>query len=303
MRFIKLNYYVVNAFLDLIPREFFSKKKMYTILNTEERINYYNKLDTSFLLEESISIGDFKRPRKLKTYYFDLIETLRFFCKTKKLQYKFGDIIEVPVEPSFVKSRPIHSNNSNSIILKLNKVRHFKFIKDKKRFVDKKDILIGRGRVFNSQPHRVDFLNKYYNHPLCNLGTIKSDEMPAEWDVPKLSVKGHLKYKFILSLEGNDVATNLKWIMSSNSIAVMPMPKYETWFMEGTLLPDHHFICLKDDYSDLEKKLNYYIKHTDKALEIVKNANDYVRQFKNKKLEEAIAFGVVKKYFDLQEEH
>ena len=47
----------------------------------------------------------------------------------------------------------------------------------------------------------------------------------------------NLNYKFILAIEGYDVATNLKWIMSSNSLAVMPRPTYATWFMEGTLIP------------------------------------------------------------------
>src|SRR5690606_11186562 len=100
------------------------------------------------------------------------------------------------------------------------------------------------------------------------------------------------------ALEGNDVATNLKWIMSSNSIAVMPLPKYETWFMEGRLVPDYHFICIKDDYSDLEEKLNYYIRHEDKAIEIVSHAHDYVAQFKNKRQEDVIALQVLQKYFD-----
>ena len=47
--------------------------------------------------------------------------------------------------------------------------------------------------------------------------------------------------------------------MSSNSLAVMPKPKFESWFMEGLLIPDHHFVEIKRDYSDLEEKLNYYI--------------------------------------------
>ncbi|GAF01816.1 hypothetical protein JCM21142_433 [Saccharicrinis fermentans DSM 9555 = JCM 21142] len=106
-----------------------------------------------------------------------------------------------------------------------------------------------------------------------------------------------LNYKFILSLEGNDVATNLKWIMSSHSVAVMPTPKYETWFMEGTLIPDYHYIHIKDDYSDLNDKLNYYIHHPEKTEEIRKNANKYIHQFKNKEREDLISLLVLQKYF------
>ncbi len=89
--------------------------------------------------------------------------------------------------------------------------------------------------------------------------------------------------------------------MSSNSIAVMPRPKYETWFMEGTLIPDYHYICIKDDYSDLDEKLKYYIKHPEKAQNIIFHANQYVDQFKNKKQEKLISLLVLKKYFELSE--
>ena len=53
-----------------------------------------------------------------------------------------------------------------------------------------------------------------------------------------------------MCVEGVDVATNLKWVMSSNSIAVMPKPEIESWFMEKTLIPDFHYIEIKKDYSE-----------------------------------------------------
>ncbi|ENT7385234.1 hypothetical protein ACXLUW_000800 [Campylobacter coli] len=37
-----------------------------------------------------------------------------------------------------------------------------------------------------------------------------------------LSKKEQMKYKFIISLEGNDVASNLKWEMNSNSLVLAP---------------------------------------------------------------------------------
>jgi hypothetical protein len=112
-----------------------------------------------------------------------------------------------------------------------------------------------------------------------------------------LTIEEQLDYKFILCLEGNDVASNLKWVMSSQSLAVMPVPKYETWYMEGTLIPDYHYMLIKDDYSDLEERMEYYITHTDKALEIIRNAHQYVDQFKIKQREDLISLLVLDKYF------
>ena len=85
--------------------------------------------------------------------------------------------------------------------------------------------------------------------------------------------------------------------MSSNSIAVMPKPKYETWFMEGRLIADHHYIKIKDDYSDLESKLRFFIKHPKKAELIIENANKHVNQFKDQKKEDLISVMVLDKYF------
>jgi len=140
-------------------------------------------------------------------------------------------------------------------------------------------------------------MEMYFTHPLCDLGHVSKNDPGNIWSKPRLSITEHLKYKFILSLEGNDVATNLKWIMSSNSIAVMPRPKYETWFMEGTLQPDFHYIEIKDDYSNLEEKMAYYINHPHEAEAIIINAHKFINQFKDKNTEARISLMVLDKYF------
>lgn len=142
-------------------------------------------------------------------------------------------------------------------------------------------------------------MEMYFQHPLCDLGDIGkyNDGLPSIWKKPKMTIKEHLQYKFIMALEGNDVSSNLKWIMSSNSIAVMPEPEFETWFMEGTLIPDYHYIRIKADYSDLEERINYYITHPEEAQEIINHAHEYIEQFKNKKREKLISLLVLQKYF------
>lgn len=90
---------------------------------------------------------------------------------------------------------------------------------------------------------------------------------------------------------------NLKWVMSSNSVGVMPRPKYESWFMEGRLQPGVHYIEIKDDYSDLEDKIQYYSTHVEEAEAIIRNAHAFVEQFRDKEREELISILVLEKYF------
>lgn len=261
------------------------------------RVNYYNKLDRNVWIgEEPIEIRELRKFKKPKAYYFDTFEYARYFNPLFKLNLLIGDITYVAAFPSVQKSRPVGGENSNGVLLKLDKHRHFVFLNDDIPFEEKKDMLIGRAAI--RQEHRMRFMEMYFDHPMCDLGQVNKNGGNLAWLKPKISILAHLEYKFILSLEGYDVATNLKWIMSSNSIAVMPKPKYETWFMEGRLIPDVHYILIKDDYSDVEERLSYYINHPDEALKIIRNANNYVRQFLDKDKEDLVSILVLKKYFE-----
>ena len=116
-----------------------------------------------------------------------------------------------------------------------------------------------------------------------------------------MSTEEQLHYKFILSLEGYDVATNLKWILSSNSLCFATKHRYETWFMEGRLIPNYHYVLIKDDYSDLIEKITYYTEHEEEALAIIAHAHEHVRPFLDKKHEDEVALLVLKTYFEKTE--
>ena len=68
--------------------------------------------------------------------------------------------------------------------------------------------------------------------------------------------------------------------------------------MEGTLIPDYHYVAIKPDYSDLEEKLNYYIQHPEKAEEIIQHAHDYIKPYRNNRLNKLISLLVIDKYFE-----
>lgn len=299
----KILYYVKAFLRQLMPGALFRSKlprKLRTVNRFDKeylrkRVNYYNRIANNRALgAPAIPLHDFKVPKKQRVYYFDTFEFTRYFSPNLIASFLFGDITHVPEQPSIVKSRPIQGDNSNSVILKLNKVRHFKFIHDPKKFEEKKSILVGRSVV--KVPHRVRFYEKYFDHPLCDLGQINTNKNP-QWIKDRLTITQHLDYKFILCLEGYDVATNLKWVMSSNSVAVMPKPKFETWFMEGTLIPNYHYIEIKDDYSDLEIRLKHFIENPGEALKIIAHAQEYIQQFLNEDQEELISLLVLEKYF------
>jgi hypothetical protein len=101
----------------------------------------------------------------------------------------------------------------------------------------------------------------------------------------KLTIKQQLEYMFIISVEGNDFATNLSWIMLSNSVPdesaehfhhlmvqallgpvpLMPIPYVETWKMESELVPYIHYVPLNNDFSDLDEKMEWCTNNIDKC--------------------------------------
>jgi hypothetical protein len=234
-----------------------------------------------------------------KTYYFDAMEYARYFSQDLRWILDAGDKPYVAPEPAIVKNRPIVEHNENSVILNLDKNRHFLFVRDNKPWRDKKNMTIFRGDLGPRKENRDVFMNRWYGHPMVDAASTNRSEQHPEWQREKLTIGDHLDFKFIMSLEGNDVASNLKWIMSSNSIAVTPCLTQETWFMEGTLIPNYHYIEVKPDFSDLEERLTYYIEHPDEAEAIIQHAHDYISQFRDEKREKLISVLVLKKYFDI----
>lgn len=264
-----------------------------------ERVNYYCKLEGTQLPPNAPELGKhtISNKRGQSVYFFDSYEYTRYFPDRLKWFLKGGDVTTIPPHPTIVKSRPIKGDNANSVLLKMDKVRHFFFVEDTIPFEKKAAKALFRGYI-HGKPNRQLFIEKFIDNPMCDVrDTAPHSTNPKEWQAKNMSIAKHLDYRYIMALEGNDVASNLKWIMSSNSIAVMPRPTYETWYMEGKLIPNYHYIEIKPDFSDLTERLEYYNNHIDEAKEIIKNANKYAQQFRDKKRESLISLMVLEKYF------
>lgn len=245
------------------------------------------------------TLGGYKRKMFHTAYYFDQHDVTRWFPKHLRWSYCPGDVYFTPETPSVVKSRLLSDDNLCSVVLKLDKLRHFMFVHDTKSFSEKQDKVIFRGKIRQSRV-RETFLRQYFHHPLFDCGVVgKNEGCPEEWMTPKKTIREHLDYKFIMALEGNDVASNLKWVMSSNSLAVMTKPTCETWFMEGTLKAGYHYVEVKEDFSDLPEKIQYYIDHPDEAEQIIRHAHEYVSQFFDTEREELLQLMVLARYFEL----
>lgn len=267
----------------------------------DERVNYYNQLrEPAALPPDSLLLENhtYRKRRGGSVYFFDTFEFTRYFPKHFRWLHQPGDVTCLFDKPTIVKTRPLKKENTlfaNSVLLNQDKIRHFLFVKDPIPFDAKEAKVLFRGEV-HGKPTRQKFLQMFKGKPGFDVGDT-SKKLDASLQAGKLTINDHFKYRYIMSLEGNDVASNLKWVMSSNCIAVMPRPTCESWFMEGTLVPNYHYIEIKPDFSDLEERIQYYNEHTEEALAIIEHAHEFVSQFLDPEREKIISYLVMRKYF------
>lgn len=304
----KLLYYVEEYGRRLVPRFvcLWRRKRMLRSLERrtdypllKKRLDYYCGIaDTTTFPKISLPLGRYPRHNCFKVYRLDSGDVLRYFPQRLRWRIEGGDNVSVFPIPTVVKSRPLCPGNRNDVLLKLNRVRHYIFVDDRLRWEDKKDLAVFRGKC-SGKPLRIRFLNRFAGSELVDAGCNDCPEgVPERCFVKKMSLYEQLSYKFVVCLEGNDVASNLKWVMGSNSLAVMPHPRFETWFMEGLLEPGVHYVEVHDDFSDLEDKLRYYIAHPEEAERIVRAANAWTEQFRDGRTERHLQIAVMQRYFE-----
>ena len=240
----------------------------------------------------------------------------------KRFSFSRGDVITEDQQNNWTLCKNRCDGNTSSVLLRcFNIDRHWGNYYNKPRdipFENKKNVVFWRGVSTGSSQHfsakewnprpanRFTLVEKWFNK--TNQIDVGFSFIHRDWLKPKYQkyVKGNcntedfLRYKYILSIEGNDKDSGINWKLNSNSVVFMAKPRVTSWLMETTLIPNKHYILLKDDFSDLYEKLEWCNNNQDKCIEIIKNANAFMQQFANNALEEKLEMDVLNKYFELK---
>ena len=146
----------------------------------------------------------------------------------------------------------------------------------------KQDNVVWRGAT-TGEAQRVNFVKNYFDKYDVAFATIKQKPEMIHFKKKKVSIKDQLNYKFIVSLEGNDVASNLRWVLASNSIPIMTKPYWQSWIMEERLKPNVHYLELNPDLSNLEELLAWAADNDGQCQQIAENGKNYMAQFLDEK--------------------
>jgi len=131
--------------------------------------------------------------------------------------------------------------------------------------------------------HRCQFVRQHLNSSLI-YARLTSSPLFQTKDAPYLfgksvTKKDILQYKVVISLEGNDVSSGLKWNLLSNSVVMMPPTTATSWLMEEILEPWVHYIPLRQDGSDAEEMIRWVGENDLKARRIAERGALFMYDF------------------------
>jgi len=107
-----------------------------------------------------------------------------------------------------------------------------------------------------------------YHHGGLTNGTVNGVKIIRE----KVGVEVVQQYKVVISFEGNDVASGLKWMLQSESVVLMPPPTRTSWAMEELLQPWVHYIPMFPNGSNAEQMVQWALDHDRDAKRIAERA-------------------------------
>lgn len=232
-----------------------------------------------------------------------LIDFLRPFYKipSKVDSFKFpiyyGEDRETGTLPIIRKSRKI--TDDRSIIYDLRSLRYntpcIEVVKSDIDWNKKKNNVVWRGAT-TGQVTRERFVKKYFDKYNIGFSTVKQKPHLAQYMKQKVSISEQLKFKFIVSLQGNDLASNIRWVLLSNSVPIMPKPAWVGWTMEDKLIHNVHYLELNEDLSNLEELLEWAENNNEACQEIANNGKMYVSQFLDRNYNDKIRMMLLEEY-------
>jgi Glycosyl transferase family 90 len=250
------------------------------------------------------------KDRRFRGYCYPIIRSLNILGAKYKRKYILlvsGDNRRIFVRNGLLAKTRVIGDAAISL-LKLKPQRHWQYLLDvasiDMAYKQKKSMAVWRGGTtggISKVVQRRDLVSRYYDNEKFDIGfsaVTQKNNVEERYIKELLSRDEQLAYKCLVSVEGNDVSTALKWMLVSRSTVLMPVPSVESWLMEGLLVPFEHYVPLENDFSDLEEKFDWAMSNEAECMAISQNAREYMRPFLDLEREILIECEVLKRYLD-----
>jgi hypothetical protein len=272
------------------------------MIDIRSRLNYYTGNNNKRTPPVNIGTQGYDIPIKLNfemyrlnyskihpnTHYPPDVIRYLSYVKNKDIYMQCGDSSFNGDWPVMVKVRDTH-RNSSGVIVNFDSTRHMggMFDHPDPPWDSKCDDCVWRGADTGWDGDRLRFVKQYGKSHNVGFSQFVQDALESphlythEMKKPKLSIQEMKKYKYLPVIDGNDKSSSLGWVMASNSVPIMPKPRFHTWACEPWMEPDIHYVEVKKDWSNFDEKLEWCRDNDEKCKEIAENGTLYMMQFMN----------------------
>lgn len=182
---------------------------------------------------------------------------------------------------------PLHMDHHFSSVNKLQSIKQTSWER-KKEMVVWRGACTGVGGIHTSVSFtRLEFVQMHkdnkrrgvdiaFNDKCTNVNSEKKYTIDQSFYRSSMDMRKLLQSKYLLSLEGNDVSTGLKWMLASNSVVFMHPPSALSYTMESKLVPYVHYVPVQRNGSDLLEQLDWAKKNDKHCKWISRQASVYM---------------------------
>ena len=274
------------------------------MISVEERIQFYILNSKKQNIPDNIATTGFDHPIKLNfhmykqkfreihpntEYPLDVIRYLQYE-KDSDMYIQCGDSQYCGQNwPVLVKTRDIKNPLSNGVIGNLDRLRHFNemFKHPDTPWDQKSNEFVWRGADTGRDGDRLRFVRQYVQSHDVGFSKFVQDAYESPYLYSPSMIKTHLsiddmiRRKYLPVIDGNDKSSSLGWVMASNSVPLMPIPKYHSWMCEPWMVAGVHYVEVKEDWSDFIEKIEWCKTHDDECKKIAENGKIFMMQFMN----------------------
>jgi hypothetical protein len=117
-----------------------------------------------------------------------------------------------------------------------------------------------------------------HNYPYADVkltrwgGWERGKPIPNEHFGDRCGIEKHLRYKYLLIIDGNVIASNLQWVFGSGSVPLLITHPLNNWWFKKYLKPMVNYVPINYDLSDLKEKIEWLINYDGAAHGIMMEA-------------------------------
>ncbi len=123
-----------------------------------------------------------------------------------------------------------------------------------------------------THPSREVFFKKFSGNKYFEIYNI--DPWSNDYVEKRFTLADHLDYKYLIDLQGRGYSARIKYLLFMKRLLFIQERKWKSYY-HYQLIPNYHFIPIKEDFSDLIEKIEWANSNPIEVNQIIENATQF----------------------------